>query len=101
MPGAAARLLSLRKPAGALEVLLFGLWRIWGFDNSYAGFEVAAGATIPVALLLIVASINYLAEEFKWDYLWVIPNFDRVRKPDIFVGIGFVVGFIAGLFLWT
>jgi len=86
----------------ALEALLLALeWRRWGFDGSYLGFYVAAGASLPVGLLLVVACINLLASKFRWPYVWAIPNLVFVQAPSILVGIGFVFGFIAGILLWT
>jgi len=85
-----------------LEVVLLAIeWSRWGFDGSYLGFYVAAGASLPVALLFAVAGINLAAAEFHWPYLWFIPTFPLLHAPSILVGIGFVIGFIVGVFLWT
>lgn len=85
-----------------LELLLLAIeWRIWGLDQRWYGFEVAAGAALLVSILLIVAFINLLAAHNRWPYLWVIPNVVHSRAPDFWVGIGFVVGFIVGILVWT
>jgi len=85
-----------------LEAVLLTLeWLRWGFDGSYFGFYVAAGASLPVAVLFAVACINLAAAQFHWPYLWFIPNIVLVHAPSILVGIGFVLGFIVGILVWT
>ena len=87
---------------GVVEVaLLLGEWKLGKLDHAHAGYDVAAGATAPVALLFVAALINWIAAWSKRPYLWVLPNVVRVRAPDILVGIGFVVGFILGILFWT
>ena len=86
----------------ALEAVLLAIeWFRWGFDGSYLGFYVAAGASLPVALLFAVACINLAAAQFHLPYLWFIPNSPFLHAPSILVGIGFVIGFIVGLLFWT
>jgi len=93
-----------------LAVLLAGWLTIalWCFSQIRGGVEpvgaisvaVSAAATHAVALLALVATLNFVAWLRRGDYLWVLPTDFGGVWPDWLVPIALVLGVVTGRLFW-
>lgn len=108
--GQAVRQHPIRLGRWLLAVLLAGWLAIaaWCWSQVRSGAEpvgaisvaASAAATHAVALLAVVATVNFIAWLRRTDYVWVLPSDLGGVRPDWLVPLAVAVGVIAGRLFW-
>jgi hypothetical protein len=88
--------------AGWLAIALWCFSQIRGGVEPVGAISVAASAvaTYAVALLALVATLNFVAWLRRSAYLWVLPSDFGGVRPDWLVLIALALGVIAGRLYW-
>jgi hypothetical protein len=88
--------------AGWLAIAFWCFSQVRGGVEPVAAISVAASAvaTYAVALLALVATVNFVAWLRHSDYVWVLPSDFAGVRPDWLVPVAVALGVIAGGLYW-
>jgi hypothetical protein len=88
--------------AGWLAIAIWCWSQVRGGAEALAAVSVAASAAAAdaVALLALVATVNFIAWLRRSDYVWVLPSDLGAVRPDWLVPLAVVVGVVAGRLFW-